>query len=226
MNTEAFTGRAQAYVKARPGYPDEAMEYIYRLAPMGAVFADIGAGTGKFTELLARYGNKIFAVEPNADMREQLEITLEKFPNTAIFDGTAEATKLPGNSVDVITCAQALNHLDLDKFRVECQRIGKTNPIVIALYNKTPGKIESTSHYDKTTSAFYKNPEVRDFPNPVYFTRDNWLLYHMSMSGVPMESDAGYVEYTAELNAIFNRDSVDGLLRLDLTTKVYSERIL
>ena len=50
MNTEAFTGRAQAYMKARPSYPDEAMEYIYGLAPMGAVFADIGAGTGKFTK--------------------------------------------------------------------------------------------------------------------------------------------------------------------------------
>ena len=226
MNTEAFTGRAQAYVKARPSYPDEAVEYIYGLAPMGAVFADIGAGTGKFTELIAQRGNKIFAVEPNADMREQLVITLSQFPNAKIFDGTAEATKLPDNSVDVITCAQALNKFDLDMFRIECLRIGKSNPIVIALYNKTPGKIESTSHYDKTTGIFYKNPEIRDFPNPVYFTRDNWLLYHISMSGVPMESDAGYEEYTAELNAIFERDSVNGLLRHDLITKVYSERIL
>jgi 16S rRNA A1518/A1519 N6-dimethyltransferase RsmA/KsgA/DIM1 with predicted DNA glycosylase/AP lyase activity len=85
MITEQFTGRAQAYVKARPGYPDEAMEYIYNLSPQGAVFADIGAGTGKFTELLARYENEIFAIEPNADMREQLVITLAPFPNTKIF---------------------------------------------------------------------------------------------------------------------------------------------
>ncbi|MCL2507640.1 MAG: class I SAM-dependent methyltransferase [Oscillospiraceae bacterium] len=225
MNTEAFTGRAYAYVKARPGYPDEAMEYIYKLAPMGAVFADIGAGTGKFTELLALYGNEIFAVEPNADMRGQLVIALSHFPNTKIFDGTAEATKLPDNSVDVITCAQALNKFDLDMFRMECQRIGKSNPIVVSLYNQTPGKNESASRYNKSTGSFYRNPEVRVFSNPVYFTRDNWLLYHTSMSGVPMESDAGYEKYTAELNAIFERDSVNGFLRLDFTTKVYSEQI-
>ena len=29
MNTEKFTGKAQAYANARPGYPDEAVEYIF-----------------------------------------------------------------------------------------------------------------------------------------------------------------------------------------------------
>jgi len=95
MNTEKFTGKAQAYAKARPGYPDEVMDYIATLAPPGAVFADIGAGTGKFTELLARYGYEVLAVEPNADMREQLTVTLSSFSNIKIVDGTAEATTLP-----------------------------------------------------------------------------------------------------------------------------------
>ena len=70
INTNGFTGKAQAYAEARPGYPDEAIEYICSLAPKNAVFADIGAGTGKFTSLIARSGNKIFAIEPNEDMRE------------------------------------------------------------------------------------------------------------------------------------------------------------
>ena len=92
MKTEAFTGRAKAYAEVRPGYPNEAIEYIYNLAPKKAIFADVGAGTGKFTELLARYGNEIFAVEPNEDMREQLAITLSLCPNAKIVDGTAENT--------------------------------------------------------------------------------------------------------------------------------------
>jgi len=45
------------------------------------------------------------------------------------------------------------------------------------------------------------------------------------MAGVPGPADPGYEAYTAELNEKFDCDSVDGILRLDLVTKVYSERI-
>ena len=223
MMTEQFTGRAEAYVKARPGYPDEAVDYIYKLAPSGAAFADIGAGTGKFTELLARYGNEIFAVEPNADMRGQLVIALANFPNVKTFDGTAEATKIPGNSADVIVNAQALNKFDINAFRAECQRIGKPDAVAVSLWNGEEG--EGLGNYDKSIKAFYRNPIVREFPNPVMFTRERWHLYHSSMAGVPREFEPGYEEYTAELNEIFNRDSADGMLRHNLRTVVYSEKI-
>ena len=33
INIEAFTGRAQAYAKTRPDYPDEAIKYIQKLVP-------------------------------------------------------------------------------------------------------------------------------------------------------------------------------------------------
>ena len=203
-----------------------AINYIRTLVLLNAVFADIGAGTGIFTELIAKYGYEVFAVEPNADMREQLAITLAPFPKTHIADGTAEATTLDDNSVDVITNAQALNRFDLDLFRAECLRIGKPNPIVISLYNddEVKGEYKGSPRYKKSTGAFYRNPVVREFPNPVYFTREKWLLYYLSMEGVPQESDAGYEVYTAELNEAFNRDNVDGVLCLKQITVVYSER--
>jgi len=227
MNIEAFTGRAEAYVKARPGYSDEAMEYIRKIVPPRAVFADVGAGTGIFTALLARYGCEIYAVEPNADMREQLIVTLVPYPKAKIVDGTAEATTLADHSVDVITNAQALNRFDLDKFRAECLRIGKKNPLIVSVYNdnKENGAYKGTTRYKKSTEAFYTEPSVREFPNQQFYTREKWLLVHSSMEGVPQKGDAGYDTYTAELNETFDRDSVDGILRLDLVTVVYSERI-
>ncbi|MCL1793923.1 MAG: methyltransferase domain-containing protein [Oscillospiraceae bacterium] len=225
MNIEAFTGRAEAYVKARPGYSDEAMDYIRKLAPPGAVFADIGAGTGIFTALLARYGCEIFAVEPNADMREQLIVTLAPFPKVKIVDGTAEVTTLADHRVDVIANAQALNRFDLDKFKIECLRIGKLAPLVISVYNANEKTGKNSPRYKKSTEAFYKNPAVREFPNPLFFTRDKWLLYYLSMEGVPQKGDAGYGAYTAELNETFDRDAINGVLRLNQVTVVYSERI-
>ena len=97
MNTEVFTGKARAYANARPSYPDDAIRYIHEIIPKGAVIAEIGAGTGKFTELLARYGYEIYAVEPNEDMRKQLAVTLALLPNAKIISGTAEATTLLDN---------------------------------------------------------------------------------------------------------------------------------
>jgi len=223
--TEAFTGRARAYVMARPGYPDEAIEYIRGLAPVDAVFADVGAGTGKLTELIAGYGYEIFAVEPNADMREQLAITLAPFSNARIVDGLAEATTLADHSVDVITCAQTLNRVDIDAFRIECQRISKLEPIVVSLYNYNPDEMESVLRYEKSTGAFYRNPVVKEFSNPIFLTRDKWILYFSSMEGVPRKGDLGYEKHIAEINEIFDRDNVGGVLCLNLVTKVYSEKL-
>ena len=232
MNTEAFTGRAKAYTEARPGYPDAAVEHIRSIVPHDAVFADVGAGTGKFTEQIVRHGYMTFAIEPNADMREQLVITLAPFPNAAIINGTAEATTLRSNCVDVITSAQALRRFDIDKFRTECLRIGKPGCIVITIFNeghkistnyKSIGKI--SEGYDIATRALYKNPEIKKFPNPHYFTRDKWLLYYSSMEGVPLKGEAGYEAHTAELNGVFDRDSADGILCLNEVTYVFSEKI-
>jgi len=168
MNTELFTGKAQFYAKAHPGYPDEVFDYINSLVPPNAVFSDIGAGTEKFTELLAKGGYTVHAVEPNTDMREQLASTLSVYKNVDIVNATAEATTLPDNSVNVITCAQALHWFELDAFQAECRRIGKLGVMVIALYNDTSGN--NGSNYSKlSTEMFFTNPTVREFPNPISF---------------------------------------------------------
>ena len=229
MNIEIFTGKAEAYAKARPGYPDAAIDYINSLVLPNAVFADVGVGTGKFTVLLARRGYDVFAVEPNADMQEQLAITLAPYPNAKIVDGLAEATTLPDHSVDIITCAQSLGWFNLNAFRTECHRIGKLDIIVISIYNDIPGDNNIPNNKRLTckqaTSIFFKNPSVREFPNPIFYTWDRWLQCMTSISDNPQPSDSGYESHIAEMNAIFDRESVDGFLRRDFVTKVYSERI-
>lgn len=224
MNTEKFTGKAEVYAKARPGYPDAAIDYIKSMVPSNAVFADIGAGTGKFTELLARHEYTVFAVEPNADMREQLTLTLAAFPNVIMVDGSAEATTLPDNSVDVITCAQALHWFDLKVFLSECRRICKPGGLVIALYNNTPGG-SSMIYSKQSTQEFFNEPAVREFPNPMFYNRESWLAYMTSHSHDPLPSDSGYAEHINEVNKIFDRENINGLIRRDVVTVVYSERI-
>jgi len=224
LNTEIFTGKAEVYAKARPGYPNAAMEYICELMPPAAVIADIGAGTGKFTVSLARYGYNIIAVEPNTDMRGELIKTLTPFPNVKVVDGAAEATTLPDHSVDIITCAQALHWFDLDAFRAECRRVGKPDVLVIVVYNNTPGG-SSIEYGKQSTSVFFRNPVVREFPNPMYYTRESWLQYMTSHSHDPLPSDPAYDKHIAEVNAIFDSENVDGLICREVVTKVYSEKM-
>jgi ubiquinone/menaquinone biosynthesis C-methylase UbiE len=224
MNTENFTGKAEAYAKGRPGYPKAAIETIFGLAPSGAVFADIGAGTGKFTVTLAERGYPVFAVEPNADMRGQLAITLAPFVNAKIMDGTAEATTLPDHSVDILTVAHALHWFNLDAFRAECRRVVRSGGLVIAIYNHLPGR-EMIDPYKQTVDAFFTKPTTWEFPNPMEYTRDNWLAYIASQDDNPLPTDPGYDAHIAAINAGFDRDSADGLLHFDRVTKGYSERI-
>lgn len=224
MSTENFTGKAEAYAKGRPGYPEEAIEAIAGLAPSDAIFADIGAGTGKLTIKLAGRGYTVFAVEPNADMRGQLAITLSSFPNAKIIDGTAEATKLPMHCIDILTVAHALHWFNLDTFREECRRIVRPGGLVIALYNHLPGE-EMSDYYKQTIDTFFSNPTTWEFPNPISYTKDNWLAYIASQDGNPLPDEPGYEAHITALNEGFDRDSVDGLLRCDRITKIYCERI-
>jgi ubiquinone/menaquinone biosynthesis C-methylase UbiE len=158
-------------------------------------------------------------------MRGQLTDALEPYPNATVIDGSAEATTLPGNSVDVVTCAQALHWFDPDAFRAECRRIAQRHALVIAVYNNTPGG-SSIAHSKRSTDVFFTAPIVREFPNPIYYTRERWLQYMTSHSHDPLPTDERYAAHIAGMNAVLEKEQVDGMLLRDVVTKVYSEVLL
>jgi len=216
-----FSGKAGHYAKARPGYPADAVAYLSGLAGAGAI-ADIGAGTGKLTAPLAGLGNKVYAVEPNADMRELLTVAMAGFANAEVLSGSAEETGLAGGSVGLIVAAQALHWFDLDGFRKECRRIGSLGALVAAVYNINPDG-DSVRRFEESTKAFFTRPTVREFRNEALYTRELWMEYMSSHSHSPLPSDPGYRAHEAESLRIFEERGDGGLLRVSLTTKVVSE---
>jgi ubiquinone/menaquinone biosynthesis C-methylase UbiE len=113
---------AAEYERLRPSYPMRALAVLAQhldLAP-GRTVADIGAGTGKFTRLLALTGARVVAVEPVAAMRERMA---EVLPQITVVDGVAEATGLPGGSVDAVVAAQAWHWFDGPAALAEIERI-------------------------------------------------------------------------------------------------------
>src|SRR5438270_10063322 len=63
--SRSFGAAAEHYVAGRPGYPQEAVEWLVGGA---ADIADVGAGTGKLTAALVGEGRRVLAVEPDAVM--------------------------------------------------------------------------------------------------------------------------------------------------------------
>ena len=93
----------------------------------GRTVVDLGAGTGKFTRLLALTGAEVIAVEPVAEMRERLA---ELLPGIAVTAGTAEATGLPGGCADAVVAAQSWHWFQDGQALDEVERLLETDPSV------------------------------------------------------------------------------------------------
>src|SRR5215212_8807265 len=108
-STRRFSSRVDNYVKYRPSYPPEVVALLAAecgLTP-DALVADVGSGTGLLAELFLKHGNRVFGVEPNREMREAGERLLADYPQYTSINGTAEATTLSEQSIDIITAGQA-----------------------------------------------------------------------------------------------------------------------
>ncbi len=105
--TEGFEN-ADRYERARPDYPDAAVDWLVRELGLasGDTVLDVGAGTGKLTRKLLARGLRVIAVEPVAGMRAALERTA---PAADVRAGQAEALPLHDAEVDGVVAGQAFH---------------------------------------------------------------------------------------------------------------------
>jgi ubiquinone/menaquinone biosynthesis C-methylase UbiE len=128
----AFAKVAESYERSRPGYPPELVSWVagrLGIGP-GTTVADVAAGTGKLTRELVQTGARVIAVEPLAEMREQLGAVL---PGVDAREGTAEQLPLEDRSVDAITVAAAMHWFDIDRAMDEFIRVLKPGGAVAVL---------------------------------------------------------------------------------------------
>ncbi len=128
--SSGFGAEADAYERARPSYPPDAVAWIVDalgIAP-GRDVADVAAGTGKFTRLIAPTGAWIVAVEPVEGMR----LRLPRMPTTS---ATAERLPFRGDSLDAITVAQAFHWFDAPAALEELHRVLRPGGRLALLWN-------------------------------------------------------------------------------------------
>lgn len=125
---ESFTSGGDRYERLRPSYPAEAVDWL--LTPATHEVADIGAGTGKLTRLLAGRGVRAVAIDPALDMLSQIGAGIP----TVV--GTAEHTGLSDACVDLATFAQSWHWADPLAAGAELARIVRPGGRVAMLWNQ------------------------------------------------------------------------------------------
>ena len=244
-NTKKFSGKADVYQKARPIYAQGLLEFIAQNWQIGegSLVADIGSGTGIFTRQLLGLGAKVYAVEPNADMRAKAEDLLGAYPNFVSVVGTAEQTTLPDHSFHLVTAAAAFHWFDSNRFKLECERILLPGAPVVLAWNEVEmsadinlGRERIFKKYcpnfngfsggngkeGKVKQAFFDGAlQERRFPNPLSYDRQTFINRALSGSYSLIETDPGYEAYLAELGDLFDQQAIDGKIVLPQDSVAY-----
>lgn len=240
-----FDSRVADYAAYRPGYPPELIAFLrgeLGLGP-GAAVADVGSGTGILSELLLREGCRVFAVEPNAAMREAAEAALGTDPNFTSVAGTAEATTLADASVDFATAAQAFHWFDAESARAEFRRILRPRGRAVVVWNNR--RLDATAFlrdYEKLlrdfgtdyaqVAATYgdENSLGKFFASGYGMKRfDNFQLFDfdglkgrlLSASYAPLAGHPSHEPMLAELRRVFDAHQQGGRVRVEYDTDVY-----
>ena len=101
--------------------------------------ADLGAGTGIFSRVLAGLGHRVVAVEPDAGMREALHA---RAPALEVLEGSGEAIPLPDASVDAVTAAQSFHWFDNAAAHAEIARVLRPGGHFCPLWNVRDESLE------------------------------------------------------------------------------------
>ena len=246
-NTTRFSDRVENYIKYRPSYPKEVIDYLKseNILKPDTIITDIGSGTGISTEIFLKNGNTVYAVEPNDAMREAAEKLLSGYNNFKNINATAENTTLPHNSIDLIVCAQAFHWFDIPKVKIEFKRILKPTGSICLMWNErildaTPFLIDyenlllkygtdytNVRHENidenKLAEFFTGGYITKTFPNKQVFDLDGVTGRLLSSSYTPQKDSPLYGLMLEELRQIFEKNQVNGFIEFLYDTNIYAQ---
>jgi ubiquinone/menaquinone biosynthesis C-methylase UbiE len=236
--TERFSSRVENYRRYRPSYPQGLIDLIRATAglSMDINVADLGSGTGILTRLLLDAGWNVYAVEPNAPMRQAAEADLGSFPRFHSLDAPAEAINLPAASIDVLTCAQAFHWFDREAAQKEFRRILRPSGWVFLIWNeRCRGAAFDCAYHEilatlgqayegvreraieKQLESFFQPGTYREavFSNSKPMTWEILRGRFLSSSYVPTEEDPRHPVLLSNLERIFQENQRDGQVILE-----------
>jgi SAM-dependent methyltransferase len=228
----AFADVAAAYERARPGYPQGAVEWLVGDEPADVV--DLGAGTGKLTRALVALGHRVVAVEPLDEMRAQLEAAV---PGARAVAGKAESMPLPDASADVVASAQAFHWFDHDDAMPEIGRVLRPVGRLALVWNSRDDRDpwmsrlsaiignESIQESDVVPileeSGLFRWVETARYSFEQVLDRDRLLDLVLSRSYLAKLLPVDREPVLDAVGALFDETAVDGVVRLAYVTECF-----
>ncbi|MHA4807026.1 class I SAM-dependent methyltransferase [Flavitalea flava] len=241
--TGRFSNRAGNYEKYRPSYPPEIIPFLENTIGLrkGQQIADIGSGTGIFTEMLLLKGYSVTGVEPNMSMRQTAEEHLGGYERFFSLDGRAEKTGLADHHIDLITVAQAFHWMDPRETKEEFLRILKPGGHIVLIWYERLTHTAFLKAYEEFFLSFatdYKGPGraneqvITSFFYPyamgtqVYSTIrlldfEGLKGLVLSSSFIPQENDPRYADMIERLEELYATHKENELVKMEYETKLY-----
>jgi SAM-dependent methyltransferase len=247
---QRFSNRAADYARYRPGYPTDVLTLLHKWCKFERhhVIADIGTGTGLLAKLFLDHGNRVIGVEPNARMRQAGKEFLKSYGGFTAVEASAEATTLPGKSVDFVVAGQAFHWFDPSPTRAEFRRILKREGRVIVLWNERLldetaflreyealvgrygtdyARVNESYPRAEQMLAFFKPNEFgsHSLPNFQEFDFAGLSGRLRSSSYAPTSDQPQFAPMMEELERIFRAHQKHGKVRLEYRTHVYTGKL-
>lgn len=226
--------RAEIYARYRLPYSEDAVRFVLQqVGPACRTVADVGAGTGLLTEHFAGRCANVYAVEPELHMRTILERSLR---SVVSVDGTAEATGLPGQSVDLIVAGNAYHRFDPVGALTEFARILRPGGW-LAIFSYGFANLPSDNlaarfpqwrarvkekRLTESPSHFFGRavPTAHSFGQTRTETWDEYWGAVLSGMEAPNQDDAWFAAFEAAHRDLFAQRATDGIWTFPYSTEV------
>lgn len=251
--SKRFDEAADYYDLYRPSYPDELVEYIVSKAGLGpsSQILEIGAGSGKASELFLNKGYELLCIEPGPQLAEvgrrkhqdkKLEYLVTRF----------EHWDEPENRFDLIFSATAYHWVPQPIGYKKCASTLKADGNLALFWNMYFG--EGDSQYEElvslcnqygvvyfqngqdmelriqtiakemTDSGYFHNPEIIRYPWKQSFNAESFIGFIKTGNGFLGKSDIEKSEIETEIIAVL--DKMGGSVDIELvSTLFFSQRL-